>query len=163
MSVHRSTWSTKPLVWAVLAIMSIPAFPTTLGIPPSRESLARVWLACSNPAVEGARLELDESGSGNLVVSFAPGKTTQAYRIGRTHIDLHKLRFEAIALDHDPDGFLITGNATKDLVTLQLRGTTGTAKGLVLEFTLVPYDQIMKTIHALDKRANSLSKNQTSR
>jgi len=121
---------------------------------PNMKDLAGVWLAHSNEGIESARLELNEKGGGTLIVNFSP--PTTAFRVSSVHLDGYQISFVLVPIDRDPDGLRLSGTASSFQLDLELRGTAGTARGVVSHLRFERYDRVIKAIQVLDARAAAL-------
>lgn len=132
-------------------------FATTLVEPPTRKSMARVWLSRANDGIESARLDLNENGAGTLIINFSPAYPTRAFRVAAVDLSGSHVRFRLTPIDPDPDGLQVSGSATPYELNLDIRGTAGTAKAVVSHLRFEPYDRVLQAIQAVDARAAALN------
>jgi hypothetical protein len=131
-------------------------FGTSLMPPPTRKTLARVWLAHAGDGIESARLELNDAGSGSFILNFSPAYRPRAFRVSAVQLDGYRVALTLLPIDRDPDGISVTGSATQYQIDLEVRGSAGTAKGVVSHIRFEPYERVVKAIQAVDARAAEL-------
>ena len=154
-TVDKSALIRKSLV-ALFVISAVPVFGHSLPPLPTRELLAQVWLARSNDGIDMARLELSPQGIGTLVISFSPSSPPRAYRVAAVALKDWNVRLTLVALDPDPDGIVVAGSATPYQLDLEIRGTAGTAVGVVSRLRFEPYDRVMRSLGAVNARAAAI-------
>jgi hypothetical protein len=140
----------------VVTLFATPVLGTMVEPPATRQSLSKVWIARDQGIT--ARLQLDASGTGTLIVYFGPGSPACAFRVTKTFLAGYALSLTIVPVDPDPDGLVLNGRADLRSLNLELRGTAGTANGIFWRLRFEPYDHVLRDLRAVDSRAAALQR-----
>jgi hypothetical protein len=152
--------STRSVAVVFVVILATQSVATTTVVFPTRETLARVWLAGPTEGFTSARLDLDRTGKGTLILCVGAESPTQAYRVTAVQIKEFQVRMTLAPIDRGADVLAAEGKATSRLLELELKCTAGAMKGSSWHLKFASYDAVIASVKAVDDRAVSLKRHE---